>query len=129
MAIRLNRPAVEHARRLIAEGKHVIDDPRSWKEHRPTAADENRFIARRGYAAYSLWYLGIDDDARPETKRRYKFPYGDFKRVHRCGVMSAEFRAMEQGYDQIRDAAARLRRLLGALKHDANVSRQRRSTS
>jgi hypothetical protein len=64
-----------------ADSALVIDDPRSWKEHRPTAADENRFIARRGCAEYSLWYLGIDDDARPDTKRRYKFPQAGCKRV------------------------------------------------
>ena len=116
MAIKLNRSSLDHARQLIADGKYVVDDTRAWSEHRPTAADENRFIARHGFEEYSLWYLGVDHDARPDTKRRYKFPYGDFKKVHRGGVMSAEFRAMEYGYDDIKRAAARLRRVLGDLK-------------
>jgi hypothetical protein len=40
-----------------------------------------------------IWAL---TDAGPHTKRRYKFPYGDFKKAHRCGMLSAEFRAMEE---------------------------------
>jgi hypothetical protein len=27
---------------------------------------------------YKKWYLGLEDDAREETKEHYKFPYGDF---------------------------------------------------
>jgi hypothetical protein len=116
MAIKLSRKSLDYARQLIAEGKYVLDDTRSWSDHRPSAADENRFIARHGFEKYSLWYLGVDQDARPNTKRRYRFPYGDFKKIHRCGVLSAEYRAMERGYDDIRRAAAQLRRTLGALK-------------
>src|SRR5947209_7584604 len=114
MTVKLNRKSVAHARRLISEGRYVVDEPRVWSTHRPSAADENRYIARHGFVAYSLWYLGIDDDARAETKRRYRFPYGDFDKVHRCGVMSAEFRAKERGYDDVRRTAAHLRRTLGA---------------
>jgi hypothetical protein len=116
VAVKLNRRSLDHARQLIADGKYVVDDTRAWSEHRPTAADENQFIARHGFEEYSRWYLGVEQDARPNTKRRYKFPYGDFEKIHRCGVLSAEFRAMERGYDDINRAAARLRRLLGALK-------------
>jgi hypothetical protein len=116
MAVKLNPKSVAHARQLISNGRYVIDEPRVWSAHRPTPADENRFIAQHGFPAYSLWYLGIDDDARPETKRRYRFPYGDFEAIHRCGVMSAEFRAKERGYDDIRRAAAQLRRVLSARK-------------
>jgi hypothetical protein len=116
MRVKLNRKSLAHARQLIAEGKYVLDDTSAWREHRPKAEDENRFIARRGFDEYSLWYLGVDLDARPNTKRRHTFPYGDFKKIHRCGVLSAEYRAMQRGYDDIRRAAAQLRRLLGALK-------------
>jgi hypothetical protein len=47
-----------------------------------------------------------------ETKGRYKFPYGDFRRVHRCGVISAESRAAQQSYDDITKAVAELHKLL-----------------
>jgi hypothetical protein len=35
----------------------------------------------------------MDDEKSEDTKARYKFPYGDFEKVHRCGVLSAESRA------------------------------------
>ncbi|MET8807826.1 hypothetical protein [Streptomyces sp. NPDC004546] len=47
-----------------------------------------------------------------ETKGRYKFPYGVFERVHRCGVLSAEVRAGQQKYADIENAAAHLHGLL-----------------
>jgi nucleotide-binding universal stress UspA family protein len=53
--------------------------------------------------------LGIDDEERGETKGRYKFPYGDFQNVHRCGVFSAESRAGQYKYYDIENAAAHLR--------------------
>jgi hypothetical protein len=34
--------------------------------------------------------LGIDTQHPGDTKGRYKFPFGDFNRVHRCAVLSAE---------------------------------------
>ena len=32
------------------------------------------------------------------TKGRYKFPYGDFRTVHRDGLIAAKERAAQQGY-------------------------------
>lgn len=46
---------------------------------------------------YGQWYLGIDTEMGEETKGHYKFPYGDFRKVHRCGVISAESRAAQNG--------------------------------
>ncbi len=43
-----------------------------------------------------------------ETKGRYKFPYGDFERVHRCGVLSAEVRAGQQKCADIENPVAHL---------------------
>jgi hypothetical protein len=34
--------------------------------------------------------LGIDTQHPEDTKGRYKFPFGDFNRVHRCAALSAE---------------------------------------
>jgi hypothetical protein len=49
-AVKLNRSSFDHGRRLIADGKYSLDDTRAWSEHRPTVADENRFITRHGCA-------------------------------------------------------------------------------
>ena len=52
------------------------------------------------------------DEKDEHTKGRYKFPYGDFKNVHRCGVISAESRAGQYKYDDIESAAANLHGML-----------------
>ena len=44
-----------------------------------------------------------------------KFPYGDFKNVHRCGVIAAEMRAAQQKYTDIEVAEAHLHAMLDNL--------------
>src|SRR5258708_18704097 len=53
-----------------------------------------------GFAEYGKWYLGINDEKPEDTKGHYEFPYGDFKDVHRCGVLSAESRAGQYQQDR-----------------------------
>jgi|SRR5258705_13422596 len=108
MAIRLNGRAYDHAKRLIADGRHVIDERDSWSEHRPTTDQQNTFIAEHGLAEYARWHLGIDDDQPENTKGRYAFPYGDFQRVHRCAVLAAETRAGQYNHHEIQTAVAHL---------------------
>lgn len=112
MTVKLNRQAFDHAKRLIAESRTSLDERDDWSEHAPTADQENTYLERHGWDEYAKWYLGIDTDANEETKGRYKFPYGDFRRVHRCGVISAESRAAQQDYDDITAAVAKLHELL-----------------
>jgi hypothetical protein len=77
MAVKVSRSAFEYAQRLIKEEKRFVADERdNWSEHQPTAAQENEFIEEHGYREYAHWHLGVDDEAREETKGRYKFPYG-----------------------------------------------------
>ena len=104
MTVTLNQPAFRQAKKLIAEGEVVRDDRDDWSEHAPTADQENDFLDTHTWSDYSHWYLGVDDDAPKDTKGHYKFPIGDFRRVHRCGVISAESRAGQNDYDDVRDA-------------------------
>jgi hypothetical protein len=113
--MKLNERAYEHAQRLVADGKVVLDRRDDWSEHRPSAADENRFLDEHGMQEYSRWYLGIDEDQSEGSKRRYRFPYGDFESVHRCGVLSAESRAGQYKHFDIERAAAHLHGMLDAL--------------
>jgi len=117
MSVKLSRRAYDHAQELIKEGRVVIDDRDDWSEHQPSAAEENAFIDEHGYAAYGRWHLGIDDEANPDTKGRYKFPYGDFSDVHRCAVLAAESRAGQRKYFDIGSADAHLHGMLEALRH------------
>ena len=115
MAVKLNRKAFDHAKKLIRRGKVVMDDRNAWSEHQPSAKEENNFIEQHGFGEYSKWHLGIDDEEDENTKKGYKFPYGDFEKVHRCGVLSAESRAGQRKYYDIELATAHLHGMLDAL--------------
>ena len=106
--VTLNLAALEHARELIKQGHAIADGKGLWSEHQLSAEEENEFIRLHGFAEYEKWHLGIDDRYAENTKRRYKFPYGDFKNVHRCGLLAVKARARQYKYPDIEDAAARL---------------------
>jgi hypothetical protein len=106
--IKLNEDAVTFASQLIGEGHLITDHKGGWREHKPSLEAENEFIRAHGFAEYAKWHLGVDERYAVNTKRRYKFPYGDFTNVHRCGLLAVKARAAEYKYHDIEDAAARL---------------------
>ncbi|MCS5736348.1 hypothetical protein [Herbiconiux daphne] len=108
MSEKLNKAAVAHAKQLIESGDVVHDEHSDWGKAAPTAADENAFIEKHGYAEYGKWHLGIDSEKSEDTKGRYSFPYGDFSKVRRGGVISAESRAAQNDHDDIAKAAKNL---------------------
>ncbi|MDB6123260.1 MAG: hypothetical protein JWQ71_2253 [Pedosphaera sp.] len=115
MALKLHKRGFDHAKELVKEGHVVIDERDAWSEHQPSADKENEFIHQHGFSEYGKWHLGIDDAEPEETKARYKFPYGNFKDVHRCGVLSAESRAGQYKHYDIENAAAHLHGMIDAL--------------
>lgn len=114
MAIELNRPALKQARSLVRQGEVIRDERDAWSEAAPTAADENRFIEEHGWTEFAHWHLGIDKDENPGTKQAYSFPFGDFRKVHRSGVISAESRAGQYDHTEIRDELRKLLELIDA---------------
>ena len=116
MTVKLNRPAVTQAERLIDSGKAVWDERDAWSEDQPTARQQNAFIKKYGLGEYAKWHLGIDDSEAADTKEHYKFPYGDFENVHRCGLLAAESRAGQYKYTAIESAAARLLGMLDRVR-------------
>ena len=109
-SIELNKTAFTFAMELIKEGQVLADGKGGWTKHRPSADEENEFIRLHGFAQYSKWHLGIDRRFSENSKRRYKFPYGDFTNVHRCGLLAVKARARQYGYGEIGNAAAELDR-------------------
>jgi hypothetical protein len=119
MAVKLNRKGFEFAKELLSEGKVVRDDRDAWSEDQPSAERENEFIRVHGFEVYAKWHLGVDDEHPADTKGRYKFPFGDFKRAHRCAVISAESRAGQYKHSDIEAAAAHLHEMIDGKKHKA----------
>jgi hypothetical protein len=106
----LNDHAVAHARRLIEARQYVLDS--DWGDRQPTADDENRFLASHSWTDYAGWHLGLTDGATDETKARYGFVFGDFRRIHRSALIACEFRAAEWRHKAIELAAHDLLQLL-----------------
>ena len=69
-------------------------------------------------ADLGVQHLGIDDQ-EDEDKGRYKFPYGDFEKVHCCGLLAAESRAGQRKYYDVELAVAHLHGMLEALRRTA----------
>ncbi len=111
-AVRLNVTAFEHARQLIGQGRFVSDHKGLWKTDQPSADKENEFIRVHGSYEYAKWHLAVDERHAEKTKARYKFPYGDFENLHRCGLLAVKSRARQRGYPEIEEAAIQLLRLI-----------------
>ena len=106
----VNERAVGHARRLIESRQYVLDS--DWGEAQPRAEDENRFLKTHSWDEYAEWHLGLTDGATDETKARYAFVFGDFRRLHRTGIIACHFRAAEWRHKEIELAAHELLQLL-----------------
>ena len=108
----LNEPGVAHARKLIDARQYVLDS--DWGQLQPRAAEENAFLENHSWEEYGAWHLGLTDGASDETKARHGFVYGDFRRVHRSGIIACHYRAAEWRHKEIELAAHELLQVLDA---------------
>jgi hypothetical protein len=102
----VNEHAIEHARRLIEARQYVLRS--EWNEVQPRAAEQNAFLETHSWEEYAAWHVGLTDGAQDETKARYAFVYGDFRRVHRMGLIACHYRAAEWRHKEIELAAHEL---------------------
>ncbi len=109
---RVNEPGVAHARELIEARQYVLRS--EWGRVQPTAEDENAFLSRHPWDAYGAWHLAVTEGANDETKARYGFVYGDFRRLHRMGLIACHFRAAEWRHKEVELAAHKLLQELDA---------------
>ena len=82
----VNRRGVAHARELIRAKHYVLNS--EWGDVQPNASDE--------------------------TKARYAFVFGDFRRLHRSGLIACLYRAAEWRHKEVERAAYRLLQELDA---------------
>ena len=99
----VNQAAVRHARELIAASQYVLDS--DWGEAQPRADSQNAYLERHSWDDYASWHLGLTEGATDETKARYAFGYGDFRRLHRTGLIACVYRAAEWRHKDVELAA------------------------
>ena len=110
----VNERAVVHARRLIDGHQYVLESV--WGDVQPSAEDENTFLESHSWEEYAAWHLGLTEGAADETKARYAFVYGDFRRVHRMGLIACQYRAAEWRHKEVELAAHDLLQRLDATR-------------
>lgn len=89
----VNERGLAKARELIDARQFILRS--EWGDAQPRAEDQNAFLARHSWDEYSGWHLGLTVGAKDETKARYAFVYGDFRRLHRTALIACVYRASE----------------------------------
>jgi hypothetical protein len=95
----VNQRAVRRAERLIDTRQYVLDS--DWGEVQPRADSQNTFLESHTWDDYAEWHLGLTDGAAEHTKARYAFVFGDFRRIHRTGLIACVYRASEWRHKDI----------------------------
>jgi hypothetical protein len=108
----VNDAAVEHAKQLIEARQYVLDS--DWGEVQPRADDQNAYLDKHSWEEYGAWHLGLTDGAGEETKARYAFVFGDFRRIHRTALIASVYRAAEWRHKAVELAAHDLLQQLDA---------------
>jgi hypothetical protein len=99
----VNPRAVERARERIDARQYALDS--EWGDVQPKAAAENAFLDSHSWEEYAEWHLGLTEGATDGTKARYAFVYGDFRRIHRSGLIACVYRAAEWRHKAVERAA------------------------
>ena len=102
----VNPDAVERTRRRIDTRQYVLDS--DWGEAQPIAAMQNDYLESHSWQEYAEWHLGLTEGANDGTKARYAFVVGDFRRVHRSGLIACVYRASEWRHKDVELAAHEL---------------------
>jgi hypothetical protein len=108
----VNKRAIARAEELIKSRQYVLRG--DWGDVQPSAKEENAFLESHSWEEYADWHLGLTEGAADETKARYAFVYGDFRRVHRSGLIACHYRAAEWRHKEVELAAHDLLQLLDA---------------
>ena len=99
----VNPAAVDRAKRLIDSRQYVLQS--KWGDVQPGAEEENAYLKSHSWEEYGEWHLGLTDGAGDDTKARYAFVFGDFRRLHRSGLIACRYRAAEWRHKEVELAA------------------------
>ena len=108
----VNPRAVARAEQLIDARQYVLNS--DWGDVQPGADAQNAYLKSHSWDEYAEWHLGLTEGANDETKARYAFVYGDFRRIHRMGLIACLYRAAEWRHKTVELAAHELLQRLDA---------------
>lgn len=109
----VNPAGVAKARELIDARQYVLDS--DWGDRQPAASDENTYLEGHTWDEYAAWHLGLTVGATDQTKGRYAFVFGDFRRIHRTALIACVYRASEWRHKDVELAAHDLLQHLDAV--------------
>ncbi len=95
----VNEAAVAKVRALIKARQYVLKS--QWGDLQPDADRENAYLERHSWDEYAEWHLGLTKGANDGTKARYAFVFGDFRRLHRSGLIACHYRAAEWRHEEV----------------------------
>jgi hypothetical protein len=99
----VNADGVAKARDLIDARQYRVRS--RWTDVQPRAAEQNAFLKAHSWEEYRSWHLALTEGAADETKARYAFVFGDFRRLHRMGLIACYYRAAEWEHKEVELAA------------------------
>jgi hypothetical protein len=102
----VNERGVARAEQLIDARQYVLRS--EWGDAQPRAEAENAYLQSHSWEEYGAWFLGLTEGPSDETKARYAFVFGDFRRIHRSGIIACQYRAAEWRHKEIELAAHEL---------------------
>ena len=108
----VNEPAVCKARELIDAHQYVLTS--DWGDTQPGSDAQNAYLEEPLLGRVRRVVPRATDGATDATKGRYAFVYGDFRRVHRMGLIACVYRASEWRHKAIELAAHDLLQRLDA---------------
>lgn len=99
----VNDAAVDKARELIDARQYRLRG--RWADLQPRAREQNAFLEDHSWEEYGAWHLGLTEGRADDTKARYAFVFGDFRRLHRVGLIACVYRAAEWEHKDVELAA------------------------
>lgn len=104
----VNKRAVARGRGSSSTPTSTSSRARGGRRATERRGGERAYLESHSWDDYAEWFLGLTEGATDETKTRYGFVYGDFRRLHRSGLIACQYRAAEWRHKDVELAAHNL---------------------
>lgn len=96
--LKVNWPAIEHAKLLISQGKINCND--SCGQNKPIIKNEKEFLEYGSIQDYGKWFFMINENIKESNKDHYELPLGDFTFIYRDSIVAAKKHAEQYNSDE-----------------------------